>query len=37
MNKILSQMMINCREHITPEQIDTLQTFKDSAADFDWT
>jgi hypothetical protein len=37
MNKILSQMMINCREHVTPDQVDTLQSFKDAAADFDWT
>ena len=37
MNKILSQMMINCREHITEDQVLNLQTFKDAAADFDWT
>ena len=35
MNKILSQMMIHCKEHATPEQVETLQKFKDSSADFD--
>jgi len=29
--------MIHCREHITPEQNQTLQTFKDNAHDFDST
>ena len=37
MNKILSQMMINCREHVTEDQVINLQTFKDDAATFDWT
>ena len=35
MNKILAQMMIHCRERITPAQNMTLQTFKDRSADFD--
>ena len=35
MNKILSQMMINCREHVSDEQVKTLQGFKDRAAEFD--
>lgn len=37
MNKILAQMMIHCREKITPEQNMTLQTYKDRAQDFDST
>ena len=37
MNKILSQMMIYCREHITDGQVEELQNFKDNAGDFDWT
>lgn len=37
MNKILAQMMIHCREHVTTDQVEHLQTFKDNAADFDWT
>jgi hypothetical protein len=37
MNKILSQMMINCRENVKDAQVEELQKFKDSAADFDWT
>lgn len=36
MNKILAQMMIYCREHITDKQVEQLQQFKDSSADFDW-
>jgi len=36
MNKILSQMMIYCREHISDQQVEELQQFKDSSADFDW-
>lgn len=35
MNKILAQMMIHCRDRITPEQNVTLQTYKDKAYDFD--
>jgi len=35
MNKILAQMMINCREKVSGEQVELLQGFKDSAADFD--
>ena len=37
MNKILSKMMIHCRENVKDAQVESLQTFKDSAADFDWT
>ena len=37
MNKILAQMMINCRERITDDQVATLQEYKDNSADFDWT
>ena len=37
MNKILSKMMIQCRENVKDAQVEILQTFKDSAADFDWT
>ena len=37
MNKILSQMMIFCREHISDNQVDELQKFKDNSQDFDWT
>lgn len=37
MNKILSQMMIHCREHITEDQVGKLQEYKDNAADFDVT
>ena len=37
MNKILSQMMINCRENVKDSQVEELQKFKDAAADFDWT
>ena len=37
MNKILSQMMIYCREHITEAQVEELQKFKDNSQDFDWT
>lgn len=37
MNKILAQMMINCRENVKDGQVEELQKFKDSAADFDWT
>ena len=37
MNKILAQMMIHCRESITDSQVEVLQTYKDSSADFDWT
>jgi hypothetical protein len=36
MNKILSHMMINCRDNIDAAQIEELQTHKDSPADFDW-
>ena len=36
MNKILSHMMIHCRDHIKPAQIEELQTHKDVPADFDW-
>jgi hypothetical protein len=35
MNKILAQMMITCREKVSADQVELLQTFKDSAADFD--
>jgi len=35
MNKILAQMMITCREKVSTEQVEKLQTFKDNAADFD--
>lgn len=35
MNKILSQMMITCKEHITDTQVENLQKFKDNSADFD--
>ena len=35
MNKILSKMMLACTAAITPQQVDTLQTFKDTPADFD--
>jgi len=37
MNKILSQMMIHCRDQITDDQVQTLQGFKDRAAEFDST
>ena len=37
MNKILSQMMINCRENVKDAQVELLQKYKDNAADFDWT
>lgn len=37
MNKILSKMMIYCRENVKDAQVENLQTFKDNAADFDWT
>ena len=37
MNKIVSQMMINCRESIKDNQVEELQNFKDNAAEFDWT
>lgn len=37
MNKILAQMMINCRENVKDAQVEELQKFKDAAADFDWT
>ena len=37
MNKVLAQMMIHCRDHVTPEQVAHLQTFKDNSADFDHT
>ena len=37
MNKILAQMMIHCRERITEAQVNTLQQYKDTAADFDST
>ena len=37
MNKILSKMMIHCRENVKDAQVENLQTFKDNAADFDWT
>ena len=37
MNKILSQMMIYCREHIKDSQVEELQKFKDNSQDFDWT
>jgi hypothetical protein len=37
MNKILAQMMLHCRDRITPQQNVTLQTFKDHSADFDYT
>ena len=34
MNKILSQMMIYCREHISDNQVEELQKFKDNSQDF---
>jgi predicted phosphatase len=34
MNKILSNMMLNCNEKITPEQVIKLQEFKDTPYDF---
>jgi hypothetical protein len=37
MNKILAQMMLHCRDRITPEQNVTLQQFKDNSFDFDYT
>lgn len=37
MNKILSQMMIHCRERVTDDQVELLQKFKDNAPDFDST
>lgn len=37
MNKILSQMMIYCREHIKDSQVEELAKFKDNSQDFDWT
>ena len=37
MNKILAQMMLHCRDKITPEQNVTLQTYKDRANEFDHT
>ena len=37
MNKILSKMMIHCRENVKDAQVEYLQTFKDNSADFDWT
>lgn len=36
MNKILAQMMIHCRERITPAQNVTLQTYKDKSTEFDY-
>lgn len=36
MNKILSHMMINCRDHIKAAQIEELQTHKDEPQNFDW-
>lgn len=36
MNKILAQMMLHCRDRITPEQNVTLQTYKDRANEFDY-
>ncbi|CDW86402.1 UNKNOWN [Stylonychia lemnae] len=36
-SKILAQMMIHCKERITPEQNVTLQTYKDRSAEFDST
>lgn len=35
MNKILAQMMLHCKDRVTPAQVETLQTYKDTAADFD--
>jgi hypothetical protein len=37
MNKILAQMMLYCKERISPEQVALLQTFKDNAGGFDST
>ena len=37
MNKILAQMMINCRENVKGEQVTELIKYKKHAADFDWT
>ena len=37
MNKILAQMMINCRENVKDAQVEELQTYKERAAEFDWT
>lgn len=30
-------MMIYCREHISNNQVEELQKFKDNSQDFDWT
>lgn len=35
MNKILANMMLNCNEKITAEQVAKLQEFKDTPGDFD--
>ena len=35
MNKILSQIMIHCRDHINAEQVQVLQIAKESPSDFD--
>lgn len=37
MNKILAQMMLHCRDRLTPEQNVTLQGYKDRANEFDYT
>jgi len=35
MNKILANMMLHCSDKISTEQIEVLQTHKDSPSDFD--
>jgi hypothetical protein len=37
MNKVLAQMMLHCKDRISPEQIALLQTYKDNAGGFDST
>ncbi len=37
MNKILSNMMLTCKDRITQQQVENLQKFKDSPAEFDST
>ena len=37
MNKILAQMMLHCKDKISPEEVETLQAYKDNAGGFDST
>lgn len=35
MNKILANMMLNCKDRMTQQQVEVLQQFKDTPASFD--